>query len=640
MTNSSLKSRIIYLVDRDELSRTSLGNEFRKLNCRVETAVCVDDAVERIRESDESAILLIEFDIATAGNVLTLIKSIPGSENIPVLFMVRQADTRMIHSMDSIRPSGYVLKDIGFPVIADSVKNAITVYDRSDAKESENRALKRKDARMEYILNRIEDGIIEIDDAGVVSRMNLPAEKILECKADRIVGKQVESVFVFDKEDTAPGFSHYRDRVIQTGTDQYFPDDTIILLPNGEKKSIRGFVSPLDVEDDSGLDTMIIFRDVKIIRTLRSVLKQTFSEMHKLVNELHKSMYMDSLTDLPNRISLYEQINRKLADNDSKSRFALVFVDIDNFRNITKTFGHIASDGIISDIGRKTAAYRLQKGPDKCFVARLSSDEFVIMFKKYENNDTLLRKVIELNDALSSGYEIDGVSFDITVSMGISRYPEDGVTVSDLMRKADIALSKAKEKGKQSIKMFNGEFDKKLRWNLSVEQYLRHSIEQNELSMRYQPQCGMETKNIDGYECLLRWNSPALGMVPPNEFIAIAEKTGLIVHIGEWVLRQAFSFVNEIYERHGDWVNVSVNVSVVQIMQKGFAERVIALLDEAGIPADSITLEITESVFIRSFNDVIQCITKLKERGFRLSIDDFEPVTHHFRISNACRSMN
>ncbi|HNX58817.1 MAG TPA: diguanylate cyclase [Spirochaetota bacterium] len=472
MTNNSMKSRIIYLVDRDELSRTSLGNEFRKLNFRVITASGIGELNDHIRESAEPAILLIDLEPATADDVLALIKNISDPGNIPVLFMVRQADSRLVHSMDGIRSCGYVLKDIGFPVIADSVKNVIMLYDRSDAKESENRALKRKDARMEYILNRIEDGIIEIDNTGVVAGMNHPAEKILECKADRIVGKTADSVFVFDVEENSPGFSHYRERVIQTGTDQYFPDDTMLMLPNGEKKNIRGFVSPLDVEDDSGLDTMIIFRDVKIIRTLRSVLKQTFSEMHKLVNELHKSMYMDSLTDLPNRISLYEHINRKLADNDSKSRFALVFVDIDNFRNITKTFGHIASDGIISDIGRKTAAYRLQKGPDKCFVARLSSDEFVIMFKNYENNDTLLRKVIELNEALSSGYEIDGVSFDITVSMGISRYPEDGDNVSDLMRKADIALSKAKEKGKQSIKMFNGEFDKKLRWNLSVEKFL------------------------------------------------------------------------------------------------------------------------------------------------------------------------
>jgi len=613
----------VFLVDRDELSRIAIENNLRKKSFDMVSTRSINDAVRYVRESNEIGLLLVGLESTTVGDVYAAVKEILGIADVPVLFMVKHSDSNLIDLVKDIPSYGYVIKDIGLPAFIDSIQTAMRLHSASIDTAVETKALRVQNARTNSMLNLVEDGILELNKYGLITGMNASAVKILENTADQLVGKDSAAVFVFDCTECSNDFRYYLSRLWETRADQYFPDETVLELANGQKKQIRGFISIPDNDDNSGNEALVVFRDVKVISTLRSVLKHTFSEMHTLVSELHKSLYLDSLTDLPNRVSLYEHINKKLAEGKSENRIALVFVDIDNFRNITKTFGHIASDGIIADIGKKTAVFRVGEGAENSFAARLSSDEFVVVFENYENNDSLLKQVISLSEFLSTGYEIDGVSFDITVSMGISRYPDDGRTISDLMRKADIALSKAKESGKKSIKMFNSDYDKKLRWNLSVEKLLRHSIENNELSMRYQPQCSLATKQVDGYECLLRWNSPVLGMVSPGEFIRIAEKTGLIIHIGEWVLNEAFAFLKEIHNRDNRVVNVSVNVSVVQLMQKGFDERVIRILDDARVPAEHITLEITESVFIRSFNEVIPCITRLKERGFRLSIDDF-----------------
>ncbi|MEK4848575.1 EAL domain-containing protein [Paenibacillus sp. FSL H7-0756] len=332
---------------------------------------------------------------------------------------------------------------------------------------------------------------------------------------------------------------------------------------------------------------------------------------------MHRLAYMDSLSNLPNRLSLLETMESYFRRTGGSA--ALLFVDMDNFKYINDTLGHKSGDILI-----RKASERLQSVVRRAdMLSRLGGDEFVIFLKDIESRVDVLNLAEDIMRAFRKSFLIGESNLYVSSSIGISFYPEDGETTEEILKNADVAMYRAKEEGKSTYVVYDKSMHTAFNDRMNIEKHLRSAMNNNEFELHYQPQVQMETGLISGFEALIRWNSPVLGFVSPLTFIKIAEDSRLIIYIGEWVLREACKFMNSIHQRTGIPYKISVNISIIQLLQDDFVEIVLDSLEESGLAASSLELEITESVFMESFGSTVSKLEFLKSRGIRIALDDF-----------------
>jgi len=333
---------------------------------------------------------------------------------------------------------------------------------------------------------------------------------------------------------------------------------------------------------------------------------------------LRENAYHDSLTGMPNRLSLYEDFEGAVSKSPDRS-IALFFIDSDNFKLINDTMGHSFGDLLIRSMGKRLAALFEDS---QITVYRLGGDEFVL-FTGYEHIDEVYEYAGKIKDSFNTPLRIEENALCITVSIGIATYPNNGSSIQELIRNADIALYKAKESGKNCYILFSDDMHEKIMERMLIEKHLRNAIDNNELDVFYQPQVDAKTGAISGFEALLRWKNSELGFVPPLKFISVAEETRLINPIGRWVLQKACSFLKKVHETDHTYTSVAVNVSIFQLLQEDFADTVREILDSTGLDAGYLELEITESIFMESYNVISNNIDRLKKLGIKIALDDF-----------------
>ncbi|MEK3712385.1 EAL domain-containing protein [Paenibacillus sp. FSL R7-0333] len=332
---------------------------------------------------------------------------------------------------------------------------------------------------------------------------------------------------------------------------------------------------------------------------------------------MHRLAYMDSLSNLPNRLSLLETMESYFRRTGGSA--ALLFVDMDNFKYINDTLGHKSGDILI-----RKASERLQSVVrEEDLLSRLGGDEFVIFLKDIESRVDVLNLAEDIMRAFRKSFLIGESNLYVSSSIGISFYPEDGETTEEILKNADVAMYRAKEEGKSTYVVYDKSMHTAFNDRMNIEKHLRSAMNNNEFELHYQPQVQMETGLISGFEALIRWNSPVLGFVSPLSFIKIAEDSRLIIYIGEWVLREACKFMNSIHQRTGIPYKISVNISIIQLLQDDFVEIVLDSLEESGLVASSLELEITESIFMESFGSTVSKLEFLQSRGIRIALDDF-----------------
>lgn len=340
----------------------------------------------------------------------------------------------------------------------------------------------------------------------------------------------------------------------------------------------------------------------------------------KLAEETIRHMaYHDPLTGLPNRLLLTDRLNHALA-RGSRVRAAVLYLDIDRFKDINDTLGHLMGDELL-----KATAERLTKCVrDGDTIARQGGDEFTILLQHMDRVDDVTRVIERIFSTFESPFILEGQpELFLTASIGISIYPDDGEDAETLFKNADIALYQAKEVGRNTYKLFSRSMNEKITRKLDIENRLRKAYEKEELLLHYQPQIDLETNKVIGMESLLRWEEPQRGLVPPMEFIPVAEDTGLIMPIGDWVLSAACRQNRAWLDRGLKSVRVGVNISMRQFKQKNFAEKVAGILEQASLGPEYLELELTESILMEDVESVIDTLRKLKSMGIKLSIDDF-----------------
>ena len=330
--------------------------------------------------------------------------------------------------------------------------------------------------------------------------------------------------------------------------------------------------------------------------------------------------YYDALTGLPNRTLLLDRLDKALAGaRRQKCKIALLFLDLDGFKIINDSLGHSVGDLLLQEVAERLKAW----GREQDTVARLGGDEFLIMLTQIKELPDVAVAAERLMDTMTAEFVVQGHSLNISCSIGVSIFPEHGEDCETLIKNADTAMYGAKDCGHSNFQFFAEDMNAQAVERLSLGNSLRLALGKRELFLVYQPQVDVATGRVTGLEALLRWQHPELGLVPPDKFIRIAENSGLIVPIGEWVLRTACSQARKWQDDGLPAVSVAVNVSAVQFRQQGFCELIRSVLHETGLAAHCLELELTESLLLANADVTLSVLRELKSMGLTLAIDDF-----------------
>ncbi len=337
-------------------------------------------------------------------------------------------------------------------------------------------------------------------------------------------------------------------------------------------------------------------------------------------NRIEYLAYHDILTNLPNKLAFTERVNSTLALSPGSNKVhAVYFVDLDNFKTINDTLGHDYGDNLLT----QTAEQLLSLITSDDILARAGGDEFLIFRENLSSQKEATEFAANVIDAFKKPFHLSGEIAYVSMSIGIAIYPKNGTLTNVLIKNADIAMYKSKDTGKNKYTLFDKSMEDELNRNTIILEILRGAIENNEIYIKYQPQINIITNKIIGFEALMRIKSGKLGELSPSEFIPIAEESGLIVELGEWILKEACQFNKNLMELGYTPYIVSVNISSVQINRTGFITMLDNVLKETGIPPEYLELEITESTIVSSITDAVTLLNSLQDLGVRISLDDF-----------------
>jgi diguanylate cyclase (GGDEF)-like protein len=373
---------------------------------------------------------------------------------------------------------------------------------------------------------------------------------------------------------------------------------------------------------DGGADNYLFepIEPEELVANVKALLRlgRVEGELRAITIKMSHLAQHDFLTNLPNRVLLTDRITQAIAVAKRRgSQLALLFLDLDNFKHINDSLGHAAGDKLLQSVAQRLVA-SVRKSDT---VSRQGGDEFVILLTEDEHGaDLTADKIL---DAMALSHSIFKSELHVTSSIGISVYPADGQDAESLIKSADIAMYHAKEKGRNNYQFYNNDMNIRALERQSIEANLRHAIEKQEFVLHYQPKVNLDTGMITGTEALVRWMHREWGMVYPGRFVPIAEECGLIVPIGSWVLREACTQAKRWIDAGLAPISISVNISALEFRKKTFLDGVQTILNDTGLEASCLQLEITESVLMRDAESSAATLRKLKKLGVQLAVDDF-----------------
>ncbi len=340
----------------------------------------------------------------------------------------------------------------------------------------------------------------------------------------------------------------------------------------------------------------------------------------RLEKKLHYQAYYDITTNLPNRTFFNQQFSKEIANaKRNKKTLAVMFVDLDRFKKINDTLGHKTGDLLLKNFGKRLKIC-LREGD---YVARWGGDEFIILLPQIESTQNAAKIADRIIQILKKPFIIEGNKFHVTTSIGIAVYPNDGINIDILMKKADAALYQVKEKGRNNYCFYNKKIEIQSSQWLITENYLHRALENKELLLYYQPQINITTGKIEGLEALIRWNHPEKGILNPAKFLSIAEETGLIIEIGEWVIQQV-CIQNQIWQKLGlPEIEIGINLSARQFQEGNFVKKISQILAQTNVKPNLLELEITEKILMENEEKIAQSLYNLRKIGLHIAMKNF-----------------
>lgn len=479
---------------------------------------------------------------------------------------------------------------------------AVRQVDRQSAAriliEEKNRAL--------VTLKSIGDAVITTNAEGIVDYINPAAEKLLGCSLNKVQGLHLGTALTVIKEQDRQPVQWPLNECLSTNSSICLPGNNLLINQGKEKHDVRISLAPIHGHHHDAIGIVLAISDI--------------SESRRLARALEYQASHDELTGLPKRMLLNDRLEQAILQaHREHSIVAIFFLDLDRFKQVNDGLGHEAGDELI-----KITATRLQAlGRKHNTVARLSGDEFVIIISDLRREGDILPIAEKILQSFSPAIHLKGHEVAVNLSIGISVYPRDGSDGETLLRNADRAMYQAKAAGGNTIKFYADYMNLRAMERLVMERNLRQAIQRGELQVHYQPQVNLKSGKVVGAEALLRWQHPEFGTVSPEIFIPIAEETGLIIPIGEWLMK---TVCNDIKHWHLDehlGFRVSINLSPRQFADGGVADVLAQVLEDTGIDGGYLGVEITEGMLMRDIETISSTLNKLKTMDIDLAIDDF-----------------
>jgi len=460
--------------------------------------------------------------------------------------------------------------------------------------------------RAEVTLNSIGDAVLSTNIAGEVTYLNLVAERMTGWRREEAIGKPLSAIFqIIDGMTRQPSINPM-DLAVRRNETVGLSTNCILIRRDGFESAIEDSAAPIHDRSGQVTGAVMVFHDVSESRAM--AMKMTHSAQH------------DDLTDLPNRMLLNDRLTQSIAMARRHSkRLAVLFLDLDHLKHINDSLGHPIGDRLLQEVGKRLVT--CVRGSDT--VSRQGGDEFVLLLAEVEQAQDAAFTAEKIRQALIAPYFIEEHDLHVSVSMGISIYPDDGQDAETLIKCADTAMYHAKESGRDNYQFFRRDMNIRAVERQSVEGSLRRAVERHEFVLHYQPKVNLETGLIDGAEALIRWNHPERGLILPAQFITIAEDCGLIVPIGQWVLREACLQARAWIDLGLPFAQMAVNVSAAEFRNTDFLAGVRAILRDTRLEARYLELELTESVLMRDAASTSTVLKELSAMGIKLAIDDF-----------------
>ena len=461
-------------------------------------------------------------------------------------------------------------------------------------------ALEDSEKRTRAILENALVGIAHLKEHEILS-VNQKFVELFGYDRDAIEGTRME--ILYPSEDDYQALSEAAFQLMSNG--DIYQGEWKMKHKNGNHFWCD--VSAKSVTDDIHEEgTIWLFEDI----TQR---KRSEEELRRLAN-------FDTLTQLPNRTlfedRLVQAMERARRQNSS---IALIYVDLDRFKKINDSFGHSMGDELLKNVSKRLC--ECVRGSDT--VSRWGGDEYTIILTELQTLADAGKVSEKIISIMEEPFELDNQEISISPSIGISLYPDDATDMETLLQNADAAMYHAKSTGRNNYQFYTQEMNAEARHRLDLEGRLRHAIDNEDFLIYYQPQVDVSSMNVTGYEALIRWNDGKNGLIPPLEFIPLLEDTGLIVPVGEWILRKVCSDIEQILEINSDFISVSVNFSARQFVDNKLVNRVETVLRDTGVSSNYLVVELTETILMTETERSFQVLSELSSLGLRLSLDDF-----------------
>jgi diguanylate cyclase (GGDEF)-like protein len=355
---------------------------------------------------------------------------------------------------------------------------------------------------------------------------------------------------------------------------------------------------------------------IKKLDYTKKELEESEKRYKILFEKVKQFAYYDSLTGLPNRKLFMETLNRTILE---KNKFSVIFLDMDKFKNINDTYGHDIGDKFLIQVSKRLKNVITKDD----MVARLGGDEFVILQLNIDSKLDCVKVAQKITKVLDKPINVGNITLYTSASIGVAIYPDDGQDKNILLKNADTAMYKAKELKKNKFKFFNNSMYKSISYKTKIENDIRRALKNNEFEIYYQPQIDIFTKKIVGLEALLRWNNPFLGIIFPDDFISVAEESGLIIPIGEWTIKNCCMQMKKWIDKGYFLNSVAINVSAIQLEQSNFEMIIKNALKKTGVPPYLLEIEITERKVMKRLEESISLLKRLKKMGIKIALDDF-----------------
>jgi diguanylate cyclase (GGDEF)-like protein/PAS domain S-box-containing protein len=460
--------------------------------------------------------------------------------------------------------------------------------------------------RAQVTLNSIGDAVICTDIAGKVSFLNVVAEKMTGWSRQDADGRPMAEVFRILDAPSHETVANPMETAVRQDRIVHLRSNCLLIRRDGFETPIEDSVAPIHDREGKVTGAVIVFHDVSVARAM--ALQMAHSAQH------------DFLTGLPNRALVNDRVSQAIAFASRHSaKVAVLFLDLDGFKHINDSLGHAIGDKLLQSVAKRLV--NCVRGSDT--VSRQGGDEFVVLVSEAEQSEDAAVTARRMLQAVAEAHSIDQHDLYVTTSIGISVYPDDGLDAETLIKNADTAMYQAKENGRQSYQFFKPAMNVRAVERQSIEESLRRALERKEFALHYQPKVNLRTGEITGAEALMRWTHPTRGLVPPAQFIPVAEDCGLILPIGRWGLREACKQARGWMDAGLPLGTMAVNISAMEFRDEHFLDGVFAILKDTGLDPRFLELELTETVLMKRAEASEAILKALREIGVRVAVDDF-----------------